>query len=84
MPFMAERELECFLCRRHFTAMCGDLIIPPAIICPDCHSELSPLPDEELAVRLTAILAARGVTDPDTIAFVTRELRRPPSPLQFP
>jgi hypothetical protein len=40
MAGMAERDSECFLCLRQFTAMYGDYIIAEEIICDDRLAEL--------------------------------------------
>ena len=82
MAIMTERELECFLCRKHFVAMHPDLIFAPDIICDDCLAELKQLEESALKQRVSAILAQRGLTDPALIEHVVQNIRRPrPAPL---
>ena len=77
MSIMAERDLECFLCRKHFLAMHPDCILGPEIICDECLAELGKLPEGELELRVSVILAQRNINDPATIDFVVQNIRQP-------
>jgi hypothetical protein len=45
---MAPREFECMLCQKHYTLLCGDLVLPEYLLCDDCLAELQPLEEDEL------------------------------------
>jgi len=77
MACMAERELECFLCLRHFTALYGDFIIAEELVCDDCLAELGSLPESELVQRVSARLAQRNLASSALIERVAQNLRRP-------
>jgi hypothetical protein len=77
MAGMAERDLECFLCLRHFAAMYGDLIIAEEIICDDCLAELGQLTESELKQRVSARLAQRNLTSSTLADQVVHYIRRP-------
>ena len=81
MSIMTERDLECFLCQRHFTAMYADCILGPEIICDDCRAEYGQLEDSELKQSVSAILAQRNLSDPALAEYVVQNIRRPrPAP----
>lgn len=76
MACMAERDLECFLCQQHFTAMYGDLIIAEEIICDDCLAELGQLEESELRQRVSERLAQCNITDPALEEWVVQNICR--------
>ena len=80
---MAERDLECFLCRQHFTAMYGDLIIAEELICDDCLAELGQLAESELKQRVAERLAQRDIANPALEEQLVDNIRRS-YPAPFP
>ena len=76
MSIMTERDLECFLCQRHFSAVYVDCILGPEIICDNCLMELGKLEDGELKQRVSAILERRNLFDPALTEFVVQNIRR--------
>jgi hypothetical protein len=54
---MADRDLDCILCQRHFTRFCADLILPENLICDECLAELCQLEGDELRKRVSQRLA---------------------------
>ena len=69
---MAERDLECFLCQQHFTAMSGDLIILEQTICDDCITELEQLEGDTLRQRVSQHLAQRDLASSETEDRIVR------------
>ena len=57
MPGMAVRDFECGLCRRPFSKMTGDLIMPIDSTCDECLAEIARLDGDELAEFVARQLA---------------------------
>ncbi|MGD8623169.1 MAG: hypothetical protein PVJ34_01415 [Anaerolineae bacterium] len=58
MPIMAVRDFECDLCRRPFSKMTGDLIMPIDSTCDECLAEIARLDGDDLAEYVARQLAA--------------------------
>jgi len=54
---MAPREFECMLCQKHYTLLCGDLVLPEYLLCDDCLAELRPLEEDELREHVSQHLS---------------------------
>ena len=74
MAGMVERDLECFLCQRHFTAMYGDLIIADELICDHCLTELESLTESELKQRVSEHLAPRNLANSALVERVVHNI----------
>ena len=57
MPGMAVREFTCSLCRRQFTLLSGDLMLPGPNICDECLRVIWDLRDEALEKHVAECLA---------------------------
>ena len=53
MPGYALRDLDCTMCRKRFTLLYGDLIIPSTIICDDCLREAWELSGDALTAYIS-------------------------------
>ncbi len=54
---MALREFECMLCQKHYTLLCGDLVLPEYLLCDECLAELQPLEEDELRKHVSQNLS---------------------------
>jgi len=77
---MAPRKFECLLCQKHYTLLCGDLILPEYLLCDECLEELQPLEEEELRNRVSQNLAEdaprRDEAFVDEIVRIVQENKR--------
>ena len=56
MPGLAVRDLDCTLCQKRFTLLCGDLIIPSTCICDECLREAWELSGDALTEYFSGCL----------------------------
>ncbi|HSJ56097.1 MAG TPA: hypothetical protein VLC95_02900 [Anaerolineae bacterium] len=58
MPGFAVRDVECILCRKQFSLMTADFIVPWTLICDECLAQVWALEGEDLTEHLAAAHAA--------------------------
>ncbi|MBN1658219.1 MAG: hypothetical protein JXA93_07440 [Anaerolineae bacterium] len=78
MPGFAVRDVECILCRRQFSLMTADFILPWTLICDECLDEIWEMEGEDLTAYLAAAHGAGNL--PQTRQPVTPPAQ--PHPLE--